>query len=254
MDIHLCQLDCAWENRSASQQRAAGLIAKAQPREGALIVLPETFSTGFSMNTAVTCQSDAAEDETFLARIAERHGCAVMGGVVARNANGKPCNQSVTVGPDGSVLARYTKLQPFTLGGETAAHEAGSEVVVFEWGGMKIAPFICYDLRFPEHFRRAVGLGAELFVVIASWPVKRHHHWLTLLQARAIENLAFAVGVNRCGTDPQFHYNGRSIVASPHGHIVADAGESERVLSVNVDADEVRRWRSQFPALDDIRR
>ena len=95
--------------------------------------------------------------------------------------------------------------------------------------------------------------GAELFVVIASWPVKRHHHWLTLLQARAIENLAFVIGVNRCGTDPNFTHNGRSVVVSPHGHIIADAGEGERVLGAEIAVEEVREWRSQFPALSDMR-
>ena len=253
MKVHLCQLDCVWENKSASHARAASLIAKARPQAGSLIVLPEMFSTGFSMNTEFTCQDGAAEDEAFLVGLAERYESAVMGGVVSRAANGRACNQSVTFGPDGTLLVRYTKIQPFTLGGEAEVHQAGSEVVTFEWGGFKVAPFICYDLRFPEHFRQAARLGADLFVVIASWPVKRHHHWLTLLQARAIENLAFVVGVNRTGTDPHFHYNGRSIVASPHGHIIADAGELERVVPAEIDAEEVRQWRAQFPALSDMR-
>ncbi len=90
-------------------------------------------------------------------------------------------------------------------------------------------------------------------MVIASWPVKRHQHWLTLLQARAIENLAFVIGVNRCGADPNFSYNGRSVVVSPHGHIIADAGEEERVLEARIDVREVREWRARFPALGDMR-
>jgi predicted amidohydrolase len=90
-------------------------------------------------------------------------------------------------------------------------------------------------------------------IVIASWPVKRIHHWLTLLQARAIENQALVIGVNRCGTDPSFSYNGRSVVVSPHGHVIADAGESQRVVTARIDADEIRRWRREFPALADIR-
>jgi len=125
--------------------------------------------------------------------------------------------------------------------------------VSFPWAGLRIAPFICYDLRFPEHFRSAAGEGADMFVVIANWPVARIHHWLTLLQARAIENQAAVVGVNRCGTDPRFTYNGRSVVVSPHGHIVADAGEREHIVTATIDPGEIRAWRREFPALADIR-
>lgn len=162
-------------------------------------------------------------------------------------------NESVTFAPDGSLLGRYVKMQPFLPGGEGEGHAAGSEVIIFPWGGFSVAPLICYDLRFPEHFRAAVRRGADLFVVIASWPVKRHHHWLTLLQARAIENLACVIGVNRTGTDPHLSYNGRSVVVSPHGHIIADAGEGEGVVTAKIDAAEVARWREQFPALRDMR-
>jgi predicted amidohydrolase len=91
-------------------------------------------------------------------------------------------------------------------------------------------------------------------VVIASWPVKRHHHWLTLLQARAIENLAFVIGVNRTGADPNFLHNGRSVVVSPHGHIIADAGEGEQVLTARIDAEVAQQWRLDFPALRDMQR
>jgi predicted amidohydrolase len=96
-------------------------------------------------------------------------------------------------------------------------------VVTFHCGGFCVAPFVCYDLRFPEIFRTAALRGANLFVVSALWPIKRQQHWLTLLQARAIENQAFVVGANRVGSEPQFHYAGRSVVINPHGIIIADA-------------------------------
>ena len=90
-------------------------------------------------------------------------------------------------------------------------------------------------------------------MVIASWPVKRYHHWLTLLQARAIENLSYVIGVNRTGRDPQLNYNGRSVVVSPHGHVIADGGEGEGVVSARIEVAEVEAWRGQFPALRDMR-
>lgn len=253
MNVHLVQFDVAWEDHAANHRKVRALLDAAPPAPGSLVVLPEMAFSGFSLNAVATAQGDGAEDEVFLREIAARHRATVVGGVVSRRAPGLGANQSVTFAPDGSLLARYTKLQPFAMGGESTPYPAGDEIVTFPWGGFKVAPFICYDLRFPEHFRAAVKMGAELFVVIASWPVKRHHHWLSLLQARAIENLAFVIGVNRCGTDPNFTYNGRSVVINPHGHIIADAGEQERVLAAQVDAAEVRQWREQFPALKDMR-
>lgn len=254
MEVHLCQLDSVWENRAASHQRVRRLLSEASPGKGSLIVLPEMFSTGFSTNLGITCQSPNREDESFLRELALDYGSNVMGGVVSPAPGGKGFNQSVTFDPDGGELARYSKIQPFLLGSEGVCHEPGSRVCTFSLGGFTVAPFVCYDLRFPEHFRTATERGADLLVVIASWPVKRYHHWLTLLQARAIENLAFVIGVNRTGADPHFLHNGRSVVVSPHGHIIADAGEDERVLSTRIEPETARKWREDFPALRDIRR
>jgi predicted amidohydrolase len=253
MEVHLCQLDSVWENRTASHERARRLLDAAKPGKDSLIVLPEMFSTGFSTNLSVTCQTAAREDESFLRALAREYRSTVMGGVVFPAPGGKGFNQSVTFDPAGNEAARYSKIQPFLLGAEGKCHDPGSRVCTFALGQFTVAPFVCYDLRFPEHFRTAVKMGADLMVVIASWPVKRYHHWLTLLQARAIENLAFVIGVNRTGADPNFLHNGRSVVVSPHGHIIADAGEAEQVLSARIEAEVAQQWRQDFPALRDMR-
>lgn len=253
MNVYLIQLDCVWEEKPANHAKVAALLEAARPEAGSLIVLPEMFSTGFSMNLTVTAQKDSREDEAFLAGLARTYRSCVIGGVVSPVTNGKARNESVAFGPEGALLARYVKMQPFMLGGEGEVHELGTAVLTFAWQGFTIAPLICYDLRFPEHFRSAMKLGANLMVVIASWPVKRYHHWLTLLQARAIENLSYVVGVNRTGSDPNLHHNGRSVVVSPHGHIIADAGEGEGVVSARIDVAEAENWRAQFPALQDVR-
>jgi omega-amidase len=253
MEVHLCQLNCVWENRAASQDRARRLLEAARPGKDSLIVLPEMFATGFSTNLGITCQTAAREDEAFLREIALGHESTVMGGVVSPAPSGKGFNQSVTFDPAGNEVARYSKIQPFLLGAEGECHDPGSQVCTFTLGQFTVAPFICYDLRFPEHFRSAVKMGANLMVVIASWPVKRHHHWIALLQARAIENLAYVIGVNRTGTDPRFLYNGRSIVVSPHGHIIADAGEDEHVVTARIEAEVAYQWRVDFPALQEMR-
>ena len=251
MNVHLVQIDSVWEDRAANLAKARQLIASASPQPGSLIVLPETFATGFSIKLAVTAEPENGPTEQFLREMAVQYQSCVVGGVVTQTDNGRGMNQALALGPDGTVLARYTKNYPFSMGGEDQAHRAGSCVSLFEWQGLHIAPLICYDLRFPELTRSAVRAGAEVLIYIAAWPVKRIQHWITLLQARAIENLAYVIGVNRCGSDPQFSYTGRSIVVDPHGLVIADAAEQERVISAQIDLAIVRDWRSQFPALRD---
>lgn len=249
--IHAVQFDIAWEDKARNFARVEELLAAAPPERGDIVVLPEMFSTGFSLNLAVTRQQEAREDEAFLRQLAIQRGVTVVGGVVSPDESGRGRNQSVAFDASGALLARYTKIHPFSLGGEAEGHIAGDAVAHFAWGGFRVAPFVCYDLRFPELFRAAAKDGAEMFIVIALWPVKRQHHWLTLLQARAIENQAYVIGVNRVGSEPQYQYAGRSVVIDPHGFIIADAAESETVLRANVDPEIVRSWRRDFPALLD---
>jgi omega-amidase len=253
MKVYGVQLDCVWESPAANQERVQALLEGAGVTAGGLIILPEMFLTGFSLNTAVTAQVEGGEQEAFLAKLAARFGCAVLGGVVTRPAggDGKPFNEAVAYAPDGTLLVRYQKRQPFSLGHEDDAHAAGREARVFEWGGVTIGPLVCYDLRFPELAREATALGAEMLVYIASWPIARTQHWLTLLQARAIENLAWVVGVNRCGRDPNFTYPGRTVVVDPHGVIVGDASDREGVLASLCEVEVTRKWRAAFPALRD---
>jgi len=249
--VHLLQYDIAWGDPPANRATVTALAGRAGTAPGDLIVLPETAFTGFDLDPSRTLP-DAAAAEGFLADLARRHRCTVVGGFVAPDALGRPANQSLAFSPAGDLLARYVKIQPFTLGGERKVHAAGDRIVRFDWQGLSVAPFVCYDLRFPELFREATRQGAEMFVVIANWPARRTHHWVTLLLARAIENQALVVGVNRCGSDPAAGYPGRSVVVSPHGFVVADAGEGERVVTAAVDPDEIREWRRDFPALRDM--
>lgn len=251
MNLVAVQLDCAWEDKSRNFARALELLAAEPPVPGSLVVLPEMFSTGFSYNVAITCQTEAREDESFLARLADEFEVTVLGGAVSRDSSGRIHNEAVAFGPDGSLLARYAKQRLFSPGGESAAHSPGETTVTFPWNGFTVAPLVCYDLRFPELFRRAVAQGADLLAVIAAWPARRERHWLTLLQARAIENQAYVVGVNRVGQDPQATYSGRSVIVDPHGIIVADAGQSETLVTAKVHAEVVAAWRRDFPALRD---
>ncbi len=253
MKIYCVQHDIAWENRRANFARVETLLAGTKPDAGSLVLLPEMFASGFSMNVTAIREGRDRETERFLATTAKKFGIFLLGGIVTTKTNGKGSNQSVVFTPDGKELARYSKMQPFTLGGESANFDAGKSTTIFEWQGFKVSPFVCYDLRFPEHFRSATKRGAQLITVIANWPVSRIQHWVTLLQARAIENQAYVAGVNRCGKDPKLTYNGRSLIVSPKGDILADAGNGESVISAEVSLDELIAFRRDLPFLADMR-
>ncbi|MFC1757258.1 nitrilase-related carbon-nitrogen hydrolase [Planctomycetota bacterium] len=255
MQIVAVQLNSVWENKPASHQKVRELLANESIDENSLIVFPEMFDTGFSMDPSATGPS-AGDSESFLRETAANYRSTVMAGivtVVSPTEGGRFKNEAVAMAPDGSDLVRYRKMQPFTLTGEDKHYGAGDRHQLFDWSGMKVAPFICYDLRFPEVFRPAARDGAELFVVMACWPKKRSEHWVRLLQARAIENQAYVVGVNRCGSEPKFEYDGRSCAFDPHGVSMFEADATEQVFHVDVDPTVVRDWREEFPALRDMR-
>jgi omega-amidase len=253
MKIYCVQLDTVWENKPASIARAEALLRGAKPNPGSLVLLPEMFATGFSMNVAGIREEPRREAEQFLAATACELGIFLMGGIASGGGSGKGRNEAVVFTPQGKELARYHKMQPFTPGGESDNYEAGREPVLFQWQGFTVSPFICYDLRFPEHFRDATRRGAQLLTVIANWPVARIQHWVTLLQARAIENQAYVAGVNRAGTDPKLTYTGRSLIISPKGEILADAGEGEGVISAEANVADLEAYRHDLPFLRDMR-
>lgn len=247
------QFDIAWENKEANFAKARSLLARACPPAGALVVLPEMFATGFSMSVEKIVEPPAGETEAFLAGLAREFQAAVLGGKVSPGAGGRGRNEAVAFGPDGRELARYAKLHTFNPAGEGEHYERGDRLAAFSWGGGQVAPLVCYDLRFPEVFRAAAARGAELFAVIANWPTARVDHWLTLLQARAIENQAYVIGVNRCGQTPKLDYPGRSLIVDPRGRILADAGPGEGVLEADLDWPALRQYRSEFAVLADRR-
>ena len=248
MRVTLVQLDSVWENKPANFEKVRALLKMTPPAEGGIIVLPEMFSTGFSLDLSKTLAPN--DEAAFTAALAKEHRCCVIAGCI-QPAESRAYNIAAAFSPDGK-LAHYIKQRPFTGADEHLAHIAGNAPVVFDWGGLKIAPLVCYDLRFPELFRAALTLGATAFVVIAAWPSRRIDHWLTLLRARAIENQAYVIGVNRTGNEPRFAYTGSSVVIDPHGNIVLDAGETECAVSVEIDPALPQNWRAEFPAVRDF--
>lgn len=254
MDIVAVQLDPVWQDKPANHARVRAMLGSDLVPKHSLIVLPEMFDTGFSMNVAKTAQTVAAESELFLRELAVEYESAVLGGVVGlADSENVASNLAVAIAPDGSELVRYRKMQPFTPTGEDQHYGAGDSFATFQWQGVTISPFVCYDLRFPEIFRPAALAGAELFVLIACWPTARSEHWVRLLQARAIENQAYTLGVNRCGSDPKFEYDGRSTAFDPLGEQLFECDATQQVHHFTIDVAAVRTWRSKFPALRDIR-
>ncbi len=255
--VHAVQFNIVWEDKAANHAIVERMVEQANPPRGSLIVLPEMFDVGFSLNTAVTAeQVTYGASESWCAAAARRWGVYLQGASVQRpDPQGKATNDAVIFNPDGELICRYSKIFPFSGGGESDAFAGGRRLVTFDWHGVKVCPLICYDLRFPEIWRLAtIDLGAELFTIGASWPAPRHHHWLTLLSARAIENQAYVLGLNRCGRDPFLSYLGGSRIIDPKGEVIAQADDGPTVLSAEIDPMMVRSWRASFRALADVRR
>jgi len=230
------------------------MFATANFPKGSLVVLPEMFACGFSMNVSAIAEGKAQESERFLRAAAEKLGIYLMAGIVGDGDHGRGRNQAVVFDPRGNEIARYTKIQPFAPGGEAQAYEAGKSPVSFQWADCLVSPFICYDLRFPEISRPAGLAGVHLLTYIASWPEARIGHWVKLLQARAIENQCWVAGVNRIGRDPQFSYSGRSLIVNHQGEIVADAGSEAGLVQATIDTAAMEAYRRDKPFLRDIRR
>lgn len=259
MRVHLVQIDSEWEDPVANHERLRSLISAARVRDNDLIVLPEMFDTGFSFNLAATADA-SGRTLNVLRSIARELGVTIHGSRTVLGPDGKGRNCATAVGHNGTLLAEYYKIHPFSYGREAEHFSPGDRIVTYPWIWGRaadqrtvVAPTICYDLRFPELYRHGMLAGAELFPIGANWPAPRKVHRRALAIARAIENLAFVVCVNRAGADPFLAYEGGSVAIDHQGEILAEAGAEETVLTVDLDFAALRRWRDEFPALRDAR-
>lgn len=260
MRAHLVQMDIAWENQPANHQKVQELLADARIDPGDLVVLPEMFDTGFSFNLDRTADS-GGKTLAFLCNLARLGRFSVHGSRTVVGEDGRGRNRVSAIGPDGRAVREYDKVHPFSLGTPSEAERfaPGNEVVTYPWldaAGNTLAtvcPAICYDLRFPELFRTGMLRGAEVFAIGSNWPSTREFHRRTLSIARAIENQAFVLSVNRVGRDPQLEYPGGTMAISPRGEVLGQMEGGEGVLSVDIDMDDLRRWRAVFPAWRDAR-
>ena len=251
MHVTGLQFDIAWENKPESQSRMDELLAASPPPAGSLIVTPELGDVGFSRNV-----NNIIDDlsMTWAAATARKYSCWVQHGWAEWASDGtRALNTAGITNPDGDLMGRYHKTFPFAFAREHEAYDSGDAIHLFDLEGTVVCPFICYDLRFPELWRLATRAGAEVLTIGASWPSARTHHWQTLALARAIENQAFVVAINRTGEDPFVPYAGGSLIVSPHGETLASGEDSTQILSAEADPEVARAWRGDFPCLDDMK-
>ncbi|MDR2882984.1 MAG: amidohydrolase [Alistipes sp.] len=251
MKLLLLQTDIRWLSPDENRSRAADIIDRSPAAD--LIVLPEMFTTGFAVDPRGAAEPDGgAVTLDWMRRTAARSDAAVAGSVaVTGERDGVECcfNRFFFVRPDGSATT-YDKRHLFSFGGEHLRYTPGTERVVVEWRGWRILLQICYDLRFPV-FARNRG-DYDMMICVASWPTVRIHPWNTLLMARAIENVSYAVGVNRTGRDPLASYSGGTALIDFRGGTVAAAEpDSEEAVFCEADIEALRAFRAKFPALND---
>jgi len=248
MKVTLLQTDILWAQPEANLRHAGSLMGQAE--ESDLFVLPEMFPTGFATQPQDVAEPAAGAAFRWMqAQAASRQ--AAVAGSVAVESEGRYYNRFYFVLPTGDFYA-YDKRHLFAYGGEHLRFTPGRERVMASWRGVKFLLQTCYDLRFPVFSRQVPHARYDVLLYVASWPESRRAAWTTLLQARAIENQCYAVGVNRVGDDPACHYGGASIAVDPYGRIMADCGQdTEAIASAQLDMARLAAFRKKFPVLDD---
>lgn len=245
--VTLVQTELAWQDPAANRRNLAshfrGLAGHTD-----LIVLPEMFSTGFSMDTGTLAEEMNGPTVGWLREEAAALGCVIAGSLIVRDA-GQYFNRLVWARPDGS-LDTYDKRHLFRMANEQQYYAAGTRRLVTEIKGWRVCPLICYDLRFPV-WSRSRG-DYDLLLYVANWPQRRAHAWAALLKARAIENLSYVVGVNRIGRDGNgTTYVGDSVALDFLGQPLSSEGGGDRVETVVLDLESLQSYRNSFPALLD---
>lgn len=243
--ITIIQTALHWQDATANRNMFSEKLAVAAPATD-LIVLPEMFTTGFSMDAAGLAEHAEGPTLQWMQEEAARYSAVLTGSVMVKEG-GNYYNRLYWVRPDGS-YEHYDKRHLFRMAQEHHSYTPGKEKLLVEWKGWNICPLVCYDLRFPV-WSRNVGSQYDLLLYVANWPKPRANAWSTLLQARAIENLSYVVGVNRVGTDGNGHpYTGDSAIIHPKGHKLLETTETEGIHTITLSKQELTEFREAFPA------
>lgn len=256
MRLSIVQSSLVWENPAANREMFSEKLIALKGRTD-LVVLPEMFSTGFSMNAATLAEPMDGPTVRWMKDMAGELGAAVIGSFICADS-GRYYNRLVFMRPDGNYQI-YDKRHLFSLAGEAEHFSPGRKRVTAEWMGWRICPLICYDLRFPAWSRNSPGSFAggleplyDLLIYVANWPARRAHHWSTLLTARAIENQAFVAGVNIAGTDGNgLEYSGDSALIDYSGQQIFGVLGREDIVTTELSLEEMQHYRRQLPFLQD---
>lgn len=243
----LVQPQLFWADAQANRKHLEK-VAQGEGTDCDLIVLPETFTSGFLGDSEADQETMEGATVAWITSLAKDLDCVICGSAAIYTADG-PVNRFLWAQPDGDVQF-YDKRHLFSYGGEDKRYRAGSERKIFDYRGWRICPQVCYDLRFPAWCR--IRDDYDLLIFVANWPEPRTPAWSALLRARAIENQCYVIGVNRAGSDPRgLSYAGASAVYDPLGETMLDLGADEGNASVTIDLDQVSAIRGQLPFLQD---
>lgn len=247
MKITLIQSFLVWEDHEANRNNFEKLI-NSMDEATDLILLPEMFATGFTMQPGPVAEAMDGESVKWMRKMAAQKDCAITGSLVI-NEGGNYYNRLLFIFPDGKIK-HYDKRHLFSLAGENKAYTAGKDKLLVEYKGWKICPLVCYDLRFPVFSRNTEDY--DLLLYVANWPEQRLAAWDSLLKARAIENMCYTAGVNRTGRDNEGHnYAGHSQVLDVVGNYVFAPSRKEGVFTVTLDKDELLETRKKLGFLND---
>jgi len=249
LHLTLCQCSLEWESPEANRQHIEQLLGKELVEPTDLILLPEMFTTGFSMRSVQLAEPMDGPTIQWMHTMADRYGAAIAGSLII-NDGGRFFNRLVFVRPCSSDIDTYDKRHRFTLAGEHEHFDAGTKRCISNWKSWNIAWYICYDLRFPVWSRNVEA--AHLMVYVANFPARRARAWNGLLPARAIENQCFVAGVNRTGTDGKgLEYQGDSAVYDAEGRPLVHMGAREGLQAACLRRTELENFRNEFPFLRD---
>lgn len=248
LKVATIQTSLYWENIDANielfTQKIAGLTEKAD-----VVVLPEMFSTGFSMNTQLAETQDGRAMQ-WMQQTAAMYNMAVCGSLMMKNRH-DVYNRFIWMNPNGTYHV-YDKRHLFRMGYEHEYYKPGNDKLIIEHKGFRLQLLVCYDLRFPVWIRRTVKENYDAIFIVANWPQRRAEHWKTLLRARAIENQCYVVGVNRVGNDGKdVYHSGDTSFIDPKGEIKYQLSDAEGVALHLLDKEEVIKYRQDFPAMND---
>jgi predicted amidohydrolase len=242
MKIGIMQFDLEWENKEKNKAKIKQILEKKQVKLPTdILIFPEMTLTGFSMHKKVTTLNN--KDIQFFQEIAQKYQTAVFFG-----GSEKEKNICWVIDKSGKILGKYEKINLFTFANEDKNYLPGKTIKTFNLSEASITPFICYDLRFPKIFWQQ-RKKTDIYIIIANWPTPRSEHWKTFLKARAIENQAFVIGVNRIGKDPNNSYSGDSLVYNPIGREIFNCQNQEDIFVTDIRLKEVSKIRETFPVI-----